>query len=77
MILISFASDFIEFVLFDPLGRVIASNVLPWRDTLRAKFRINSSGFHFRHLLINSQLSRSLRLARLLGGSLLVYLLLI
>lgn len=77
MILISFASDFIEFVLFDPLGRVIASNVLPWRDTLRAKFRINSSGFHFRHLLIYGQLSRSLRLARLLGGSLLVYLLLI
>lgn len=77
MVLISFASDLIEFVLFDPLGRVIASNELSWRDILRAKFRIDSSSLHLRHLLINGKLGWPLRLVRFLGDSLLIFLLLI
>ena len=64
-------------MLFNPLGRVIASNELPRWDILWTKFRIDSSGFHLRHLLINGQLRRSLRLVRFLGDSLLVFLLLI
>ena len=77
MVLVSFASDLIEFVLFDPLGRVIASNELPRWDTLRAKFRVNSSGLHLRHLLVNGQLGRSLRLGWFLGHILLIFLILI